>query len=308
MPNLGDYIEALAEAGEGLGGWFRFESSSAAVGVDAARTVICADLVDDTDGGTLYEGGWLYARDGNVAGEQRRVSSFDGSTGSAARWICSGPFSAIPMAHINWEFGAKLPRITHGQTPGLREIANQAIRKIWVEDRYTLTGNGTYAYTVPAWLTRKEQIGEVYDTTVATLNPYRTERPRLRLDVESPRLELTTMYSASQTFDVQLFIEGNRRLKIGGTWAYQTSPRAGLIDDEDEALVPMDDFLPVALAYAYSAMAWPMPGVKLDYWAEKAEAQKILAGAVKALNLPTDIGGGRLVMSGRRTSWAGWWP
>lgn len=305
---LSDYIEALAEAGDGLGGWFRFRSTAAATGDDAARTVIVADLVDDADGGTLYEGGWLYARDGNVARQQRRVSVFDGSTGGVARFVCAGPFSATPNSNINWEYSAKLPRIQHGQTPGLREIVNQALRKLWIEDRYTFTGNGTYAYAVPAWLTRAAQIGEVYDTTVASLNPYRLEKPKLRLDAEAPYLELGTMYSASQTFDVKLWIEGNRRLKIDGTWAYQTSLRAGLVNDDDEALVPLDDFLPVALAMAYSALAWPHPGTRLDYWAEKAEAQKVLAGAVKALSLPTDISGGRLSLSGSTTRWAGYWP
>lgn len=309
MPSLSAYCEALAVAGSGLGGWFRFVSTAASSGPDAARTVICADLADDDDGGTLYQQGYLYATDGNVAGEQRRVSVFDGTSGGVASFITTAPFRAVPSVGITWEYSATLPRKQHGQVPGLRDIVNQTLRKLWVPSRYTFDGNGSYAYAVPHWVTSQAQIGDLYDTGSALgRNPYRTSRPVLRSDDQTPMLEVGTLYSAAQRFDVLLYRPATSYLKLGGTWQETLDPMAGLIDDEDEALAPLDDVVTVGLAYAYSALAYPHPGVKLDYWVARADAQKLLAGAVKALSLPEDISGGRLMTSGGGRRGSEYWP
>src|SRR5690349_7683330 len=100
MASLRDEVQALAEAGSGLGGWFRFTSTDEAGGADAARQVIVDSLVDDDEGGSSYDQGWLYAIDVNVSGQQRRVAAFDGSTDSVATFTASGPFSATPASGI----------------------------------------------------------------------------------------------------------------------------------------------------------------------------------------------------------------
>lgn len=228
---------------------------STSVTPDAARQVLVTALGSDGVPEDYLDGSYVYAVDGTQAGETRRVLSgtFDGPIGSL---LLDRPFSAALASGTEVEITSPLPVGRWLNLKGLHEAINEALARIWTVGRISVTGNGTYEYSLAAypWITDSDQIRALDDSIY-----YQTNRPAdrsmlpFRVVQNGATRTLVTQYkyTSADTFYMEVFVRGDRLVSDGSTWAYQTAP--GLQNDAYQAAVPEDVCVAFAMVKALQA-------------------------------------------------------
>lgn len=213
--------------------------ASAAVHPDAARQIMVTALASDQVPFDRFDGAYIRAVDGEQAGEVRAVlaGTFDGPIGSL---LLDRPFSATLDAGTAIELTKPLPGKRHLTTKGLDELVQEALERIFVEVRLTLTGNGTYEQNLSAtypWIERYEQLRGTYDTIgsdfAPTLSPYGY---RLVTNGATKTLVTSKAYTTAETFYLDAIVRADRFVYDGSSWAFRTTP--GLQDDDWQAAAP----------------------------------------------------------------------
>lgn len=271
-----------------------------------ADQLVIGALSDADRNEKAYQGTHALIASGALGGQQRRVK-IGGFSAASGTLTMSRSYSGLCPAGSVVELHGRLPAIRSddGRT-GINDCINWALEVCPQVIRLEMAGaTGQFQYGLDdfPWLTDQVQVGAVYDpVTNSGENPLaHAGGGRLRLDAETPLLELDTPYSTGQTFTVELAIPGDRWIKTGGAWG--RSDR-GLVSDDDEALVDRRLVEQVALAYAYRALAGQTEPKESDYWLRRAEAQERRAGWIRYWSQgqlkPSDHGVG--VVGGRN------WP
>lgn len=263
-----------------LGPWVLQTTSAAS---DAANQLVIAELTDVDLGTSSRNGLYAFIVNGALAGQQRRVAT-NGFTASSGTLTVARAYSGLPASGVDVELLSRLPAIRDelGRV-GLRECINWALEQCPQVIRLDFTGiSGAFSYGLEdyPWLTDAVQVGPVYDPVAsAGLNPDpHAGAARLRLNGELPLLELDSPFTTGQTFAVDLMIPGDRWIRSGGAWGQSD---AGLVADDDEALVDRRLVEQVALAYAYRAMAGLTEPREADYWDRKAVVQERRAAQIR---------------------------
>lgn len=230
-------------------------TASTAVTPDAARQLLVTALAVDQVPESNFDGYYVYAVDGAPAGETRRVleGSFDGPIGSL---LLDRPFSSLLASGSEVELTSPLGGGRYLAIKGLNECVNEALARIWVAARLTMTGNGTYSYSLDSypWITDPDQIRLLVDSYFygssrpADRSPYSV---RMVVNGASRTLVVDTIYSSADTFYLDVFVRGDRYVSDGTTWAYQTTP--GLQNDSYQAAVPEDTVVAFAMVKALQA-------------------------------------------------------
>jgi hypothetical protein len=234
-------LEYRADLGETLGLHQHLMVSTLATGGEAARHVLLDELRDDEQERAQWAGAYLYVRDGAQAGVQQRIltAGYEGPFGALR---LSRPFAAPLQPGTSVELSWPLPVKKHLGVTGLNGIVNEALERCLIEARISLTGNGTYSYSLAdfPWLTRYSQTNGLYDwggldssTNNAMLSPYRYA---LRVNGASVTLQPSYLYSSTAPFELAVFVDGKRLVSQNGIWGYS---EAGLVDDGDQAAVPL---------------------------------------------------------------------
>ena len=283
MPTFIDYWTTLADD---LGEQQTFTST--ALSVDGV-TVTSSALIGSSVGSDRYAHYHLYALDGALVGQQRLVTrgGFAPTTGALtlSRAFGSNPASGVNWALIDKRFGV----IRQDKKPGMRDFINRALRELAVEDTITITAVADQLrYSLPTstnwWI---HEPGRMLRVVSIPANANEQERTLDVIDAfindgETPILQLTRAFAAGETFGLKVKRPANSRLKISGTWTDQSSPRAGLTLDAEEALAPITDVVTVALAHAYNALE---NGVTLagnqEVWDRKVKEQENRAAILK---------------------------
>lgn len=249
----------------------------------AADQLVIATLADTDRNEKGYQGVHAYVASGALVGQQRRVK-LGGFSAASGTLTMSRAFSAPCLAGSVVELHSRLPAIaTEDGRVGLRECINWALEVCPQVIRLEFSGvSGQYQYGLEnfPWLTDEVQVGPAYDpASAAGLNPNaHTGGARLRLDAETPLLELDSPFTTGQTFEVELSIPGDRWIKSGGAWGRS---EVGLVNEDDEALVDRRLVEQVGLAYAYRALAGLVEPRESDYWLRRAEAQEKRAAWIR---------------------------
>lgn len=215
--------------------------ASSAVHPDAARQVMVTALASDGVPFERFDGAYVYVCNGVQDGEVRRVldGTFDGPIGSL---LLDRPFSATLDAGTEIELTRPLPGTRHLTTKGINELVQEALERIWIEVRLTLTGNGTYEIPLGAdypWIERYEQLRGIYDTVFvgAAGVPELSSYPyRLVTNGASRTLVTAWAYSSDETFYLDTLVRADRYLYDGTSWAFRTTP--GLQADTWQAAAP----------------------------------------------------------------------
>ncbi len=301
----------LLDTGE-LGGFAVCTTTTAVADTDpdARRKLVSADLVHDEAGETSYGGWYAYLSGGNAGsllGQQRTVRTH-GYGRAQGQVALNAELSAIPPLGTEFELLAKLPAVRWQGRPGLREIINQALERLWVADWLPFTGNGTATYAVTAypWLTQ-ERIFDVQESYGSTLPFASGMQVQLRQDAETPVLDIGRAYSPSEKFWLRVMRPAHTRIRAGGVWQEST---AGLVNDTDETLAELNLVTTVALAYAYRALAkGPPPDTAYEGRAERQEAK---AAAIRWYSAPrfqrAPVYSGPVVTRSGGRRWSGRWP
>ena len=221
---------------------------------DAARVVIADEFRDDEIG---YEwmGMWLYAQNGAQAGFQRRIVSQSdaGYLGSLGAAVLSRPFAAALVTGTTVEITNPLPVKRHLAVKGLNECLNEGLSRIWTEVRLTVTGNGTYTYSLASypWLTRYEQTRGIYDyRTYGITYPTTLSVAVYRFAKNGAGISLVTnvLYTSAETFELAVLVRADRYVYNGSSWSYVTTP--GLQADDWQAAVPEEWSVAFAMVQA----------------------------------------------------------
>jgi hypothetical protein len=228
---------------------------SASVTPDAARQVLVTSIGSDGVPEDYLNGSYVYAVDGTQAGETRKVLSgtFDGPIGSL---LLDRPFSAALASGTEVEITSPLPVGRWLNLKGLHEAINEALARIWVAARLTMTGNGTYSYSLDAypWITDPDQIRLLQDSYYygssrpADRSPYSV---RMVVNGASRTLVVDAIYSSADTFYLDVFVRGDRYVSDGTTWAYQTTP--GLQSDLYQCAAPEEQVVAFAMTKCLQA-------------------------------------------------------
>lgn len=270
------YRQILADE---LGFWHATTVTSVAVGGEAARFVLAADLRDDENGFEFLGAPWVYVRSGAQAGTQARIIGQEdaGYLGSLGGLQVARPFGAALSTNDVVEITAPLPVKRYVAQKGLNDCIDAALSHLWVEAILTVTGNGTREYDLASapYITRAEQLRGVYDTlwlgppTTQTLSPWAGE---LRLDGATRTLVTEQTYATADTFYLHLAVRADRLVYDGSAWSFVTTP--GLANDAYQALADENHVKAVGMVMALRQLAkLTMATRKLD----RAEKQLALA-------------------------------
>lgn len=202
-------------------------STTATLG-DLTRVVLTDELRDDETDYDMVGLLWLYARNGALAGTQRRIITSDaGHIGPMGAATLSRPLSAAIASGTTIDVTGPLPMKQAGSVKGLQECLIEGLRRIWVEALVTLTGNGTRSYSLDAypWLVSEDQIRGIYDTVsdpsdVAALTP---QRLRISTNNVSRTLITETIYDSATTFYLAVAVRASNLVYDGASWTYVTS-------------------------------------------------------------------------------------
>lgn len=227
-----------------LGFWLPTTVSEEATSGEATRVVL-ADETRDDEAGYDIGGQWLYVRTGAQATTQRRMLRQDGVgyQGSQGAVILSRPLDEPLAPATVIDVTNPLPVRRHLGTKGLVDLVNEGLGLIWTKARLTFTGNGTDSYDLAAypWLENANQILGVYDTSwnpptrSPVLSPYsyRVVSNGVTRSFVSDRPQV---YSAAETFYLDVAVRADRLVYDGSSWAYATTP--GLQADNWQAACP----------------------------------------------------------------------
>jgi hypothetical protein len=265
-----------------LGGFEKHEQETDSPATDK---VYSADLIGSNPNATAYDNTWIYIATGNHAGQQRLASNggFDDAAGTVQ--LVSAFDAAVPAAHTIWEVHSKLPAIEANRTLGLREVLNQALEVMWTIKRETFTGDGTEMFLVGEgrdWLTSEAQIVDVYvpaDST-GTYRPYSAGKGyQFRYNAEAPRLEGAALDADEAGWELEVIRPAHTWIKHGGAWG---DSLVGLQDDDDETMVAPQALIPVALYFAYLALAVAPHETPKErqYWEGKALTWSVVAARI----------------------------
>jgi hypothetical protein len=286
MATLKQYRHALA-SGRGLGGFIPFVATSTSASSTSTQEIISTRFMDDTPNvSSRFEGTWVYGALGGgstaLAGEQRQLRHMplDAATGTL---YVTRPFGSIPQSGHNWEMYFNIPAIREDSEgrDGYREIINEALREMVIPGRIDISGvsqqtHYTLDTTTYPWIREPGRIVNVWraKANANDLDYIDAQDWKLIPDFEDLVLQVPAAYATGETFHLEVLAPANSRLNLTGTWAYQGSPDAGLVDDADEAVPSIPDVVTVARELVYAEMGRNGPEAETKYWS----AKEIIAG------------------------------
>lgn len=282
-----DLAGAIAEE---LGGYKRFSTTSTAT---ATNVFISTELADSEAPTSRYAGWYAYVRGTSATNphEQQRVkrAGFAGTTGTFT--TAAGYGLAMPSG-MQMELHGVMPRISADGLIGIRECINRALRKLWVVDRYHLTGVASQEqYALGAlWWASKDRFIRLLDppATAGSNAPPSRRRWDIRNDGEQWYLELAEPFSADDDFSLIVERPTNSRLKQSGTWGEQSSPTAGFVSDDDACLGEWNTLFQCGLYECIKALTVQAGGARKGYWRERLAEQRMVVSAIKLYEMESE--------------------
>jgi hypothetical protein len=275
--STGSYRRAVATSLDDLVGPYPLSGAT-------ASTITVPSLVsgDANASPTRYGGRWAYLASGLGAGQTRRVraNSFVAASGMLS---VDPPWTTVPSGGDRVElYGFFPPTPQVGEDTSYLGLLNAALRRLVAPDRVgiAITTSQEYSLTTLPWLDRDERLVAIWEPGVLPSSlpiPADWRRPRLRLDAESPVLELAVPFaSATGALRLDVLRPADTWIKTAGVWAESTT---GLVNETDEALPSVEDVEAEALAEAYFSLMSRSPARPNGAWGQKWQAQREIARA-----------------------------
>lgn len=255
MPILTTYWQALADALD--------DRESVGLSGGSATTAVASAFISADAGVTsnLYTGRWIFHRTGTNSPQQRKVTSFDKTTGAMTVPTWSDPTgggvdltSLFPARH---DVGAETD---------YRTLTNRGLGRMTIVATVSVTIGAFDVVNMTSFASfvRPEQLVEVREPSPLT---GRSAVPSDRgwrfvpgypsyLQAERP------FDTAPVALEVSWTRAANTWIGVSGTFAEST----GLASESDQALPTVDDFLPFGLAEALPVLIARSPGRPNAEW------------------------------------------
>lgn len=228
-------------------------------------------------------------------GEVRPARRNGALTTSSNTLTVATAFSNIVQSGVTFRLAWRVPWYdTPPGRAGLREITNDVLERIWVEDRIALTAvTGQQRYTLPLttypWLNDPARILKIENPTNSA-DDIPTDyhgRPGFTVDGETIYLNFPgAPWTTGKDPTLVVHRPGNSRLRVGGTWTDQDSETDGLTLPSESALATVRDVRIMGAALLYRALADKAPGEEATYWTIQARHWAGVASRLKANRVP----------------------
>lgn len=263
-PTRKDYRRAIGQA---IGRHRVFTVTSTPSGhPDADREVVIAALSRDGHPPGRLDGSFLYACDGVDLDETRAImgGTFAAGIGSV---LVDAPYSTPLASGTEVEISWPLPGGPWMDIRSLNDFVQDALDRIVVPLRITMTGNGTRSYSVGLdypYLYGPDSIIGVADSRGITTG-YPTENSIYPAEIRRSGVGMTLvtgeLYSTSETFEVVIAIPASRWVYDGTAWGYVTGNPQSLSYDSWQAAAPIGW---VQAFGAAKALEWMITEVEAD--------------------------------------------
>jgi hypothetical protein len=257
------------------------------------REFQCNSLIDKEDPNDVvtprHGGAMAYFASGLNLGEQRRVMNTDGYIPTQGICKVHRDYPNLPTVGDLVELWYRIPRVVDESTggQGIREIINRALSVCYRVRRlsFTATEDNQRVFDLGdyPWLTRKEQVGQIFDAPEDdTTDPFVVHPGGcwLRYDGASPKLEVAVPFNDDDVFYVDVAQPAHTYIKSDGVWGDST---VGLVNDDDEALVDQTLLVQVALGYAFEYLSGIVTDSERATWLSMADTQKKRAAALQGV-------------------------
>ncbi len=232
--------------------------TSVAASGEAARVVLADELRDDEAGYEFLGMPWVYVVSGAQIGTQRRALGQPsvGYQGNYGGLFLSRPYAAALASGVTIEVTSPLPVKRHLAIKGLNDLVNEALARIWIEARISLTGNATRSYSLASypWLQTYEQTRGIWDSRQYGTS-YPTELSACRYRIATNGITRTlvadAIYATSETFELAVIVRADRLVYDGASWAYVAQNAApGLLGDTYQAAAPEEWVVAIGMVKA----------------------------------------------------------
>jgi hypothetical protein len=246
---------------------------------DAATAVYSTALNHSGYPVSAFDGSWIYVTASTLAdvvGRQGQVIK-DGYLNTNGRLSLSTSLNGLTPSGSTFELHGRVPPIAQYGSKGWRELANEALRDLWLADHRiaVATQDGIYSYDLSAypWLIRPDRLEAVLDPPPLPNRPPReTWRTwMLRRDGASLVLDLNAPYPANTTFYLKI------ARRPADTLINGADSTTGLVSDADTTPLELDDVVTVTLLHAYRWLAARAPEQRAAYWRQMAAEQEARA-------------------------------
>lgn len=292
MPQAIEYIHAAAQYAGKFG---TFTTTSGG----STTTLICSTLTNSGLTSTGFGGFGVLIESGTCLGQMGFVTptGFDKATGTLT---VADAFTATIATSVSFSlYDTKwLPPLGKVDKPGWFDVLNEALALVWIEDTISTSGvTGQIHYTVDTtthpWWTDDTRIIDIQNP-VTNSDYVPSVLPRSAWswvsDGETRKLRFPgAPFQTGESFTVKVNRPGNSRLKIGGSWADQTTQTAGLVAITDEAIPDVRFVRLLMLALACEHLAeMGAPGATVAEWLAKGAQWRERAVSMKRTRLPRD--------------------
>jgi hypothetical protein len=287
-------VDARRQLLQEIGGGGTFFASGG-----TATTLICPTAFQSTElPSSALAYAWIFLPTTIALPRQRRVKAagLDPATGTIT---VDAAFPAPVVVGQTFEIHSRLPAArepvvggAEATVPGLLECLNLGLRHLLVPDTYALAlVSGQYDYSLPVWLDRPARLLDVRQlaadglTKVSTWHGY-----ELREDAEGPTLHFEQPYRfPSGSFSNELLVHrpADTKTLVGGVWV--DAGVVGVTNETDEAPVDMNDWITVALVFAYDALRKARTGTAKARYEEIYQAQLADARKLRRYDTTNDI-------------------
>lgn len=215
MPSAVTYIH---ETGQGLG---EYSGTLTTTSTGSTSTLVCSALIDSSQENTALDGAAVLIESGPCIGQQMIVTAggFDQATGTIT---VGGTFAAIIGTGVTFSLYMRLPARRTFMKPGLLEMMNSTLQRLWIEDDIAIAGVANQQRypvdraTYPWFTDRKRIVDILRPVTNATDVPQRwsgywdwdQDAEFLYLDFKG------APWSSTDTFKVRVHRPANSRLKM----------------------------------------------------------------------------------------------
>lgn len=278
----------------------------------AANLVVVASMVDSEAKPDKYGGSYLYniadTAPNSLLGQQGRVTKGGFAGGSGTFTVAAG-FTANPHDGATWLLLGTIPVLDQDGLIGLRTCVNRALRKLWIIDKIDIAAtSGTVVYDLAAyWWMSKDRVKRLLDPDPGGSGHQvpSSQGWQVVQDGDVWVLELGSGYPTGQTFSLLVERPLNSRLYLGGVWADQASPTAGLVLGSDACLGQFEHVKQATLYEAMKQLAIQAGGARKDFWRQRAQEQGMVVSAIKTYqmeSIETSLGEGQ---SDSPSAWSG---
>lgn len=245
--------------------------------------ITLGDLADSALTTDYYNNVWVIVTSttSGLIGQTRRIKT-DGYAPATGIMTLTRGFSSASTNGTEVELHGVLPPVAMGGMKGWREIINDALRECWAIDKLSIApaNSTTYTHTLSdlPWIPDEDDFIEVWQRSTGAETDSIVPEWRFEYNADAPVIELRKTLSTADRLKPMVYRPMDTWIKVGNSWGNSTS---GLVNDSDQALLPLEGMERIGKAIAYEYLATRGDHTNQEYYEKLAQRWRTRADAWK---------------------------